>query len=31
MAVEHCRNKDGYAEKEGAELHRIIYGKFFNI
>jgi len=31
MAAERCRNEDGLPGKEGAALHRFIYGEFFNI
>jgi len=31
MAAECCRNEDGLPGKEGAELHRFIYGEFLNI
>jgi len=31
MATEHCRTEDGLPGKEGAELHRFIYGELFNI
>jgi len=31
MAAERFRNEDGFAEKEGAVIHRFIDGEFFNI
>jgi len=31
MATKHCQNEDVLPGKEDAELHRFIYGEFFNI